>query len=66
VSKSWAEIKALVVGTNTGCVGHVQGWCIGALVNVNEVEQPRDLKGDSSKGCNIWYQSKLLVPKCKL
>jgi hypothetical protein len=35
VSKSWAEIKALVVGTNTGCVGHVQGWCIGALVNVN-------------------------------
>jgi hypothetical protein len=35
VSKSWAEMKALVVNTNIGCEGHVQGWCIEALINVS-------------------------------
>jgi hypothetical protein len=39
-------MKALVVSTNTGCVGHVQGWCIQALVNVNLVKQPGGVKGD--------------------
>jgi hypothetical protein len=32
VSKFWAEIKALVVGTYTRSAGHVQGWCIVALL----------------------------------
>jgi hypothetical protein len=44
VSKSWVEVKALVVSINTGDVGHVQGWCIRALVNVSLGEQPRGLK----------------------
>jgi hypothetical protein len=35
VFKSWAEMKALVVGTNIGCAWHVQGWCIVALVNIS-------------------------------
>jgi hypothetical protein len=33
--KSWSKMKALVVGTNTRCAGHVQGWGIRALDNVS-------------------------------
>jgi hypothetical protein len=35
MSKSWAEMRAWIVSTNIDCAGHVQGWCIGALVNVS-------------------------------
>jgi hypothetical protein len=35
VSKSWAKIKVVIVGTNTRRVGHVHGWCIMALINVS-------------------------------
>jgi hypothetical protein len=31
-------MKALVVGINIGYAGHLQGWCIMALVNVSLVE----------------------------
>jgi hypothetical protein len=33
MSESWAEKKTLIMGTNTRCARHVQGWCIGALVD---------------------------------
>jgi hypothetical protein len=52
VSKSWAEMKASVVITTTKRVGHVQGWCIGALINVSKVEQPRDFISSIGKGHN--------------
>jgi hypothetical protein len=54
VSKSWAEMKASVVITTTKRVGHVQGWCIGALINVSKVEQPRDFISSIGKGHNTW------------
>jgi hypothetical protein len=37
--KSWAEVKALVVGSNIELAWHVQGWCIVALINVGQVVQ---------------------------
>jgi hypothetical protein len=52
VSKSFAEMKALVVNTNTGRAGHVLGWCIVTLVNVSYMKQPGDFKGGIGKGCN--------------
>jgi hypothetical protein len=36
--KSWSKIKTLVVGTNIACEGYVNGWCIGARVNVSQVK----------------------------
>jgi hypothetical protein len=35
VSKSWIVMKALAINTNSGSTGHVQGWCIGASINMS-------------------------------
>ena len=54
MSKSWAEMKALVVITSIKRAGHAQGWYIGALRNVSKVEQPRDFIDSIGKGQSTW------------